>query len=290
MSRKLVTLVLSLLWMSWGNVAFAQDLEVTYQAAKKAMSQGNVADSIRLFEQTVKLADQKKDSKKRVLARLSLAAQYDSAGKFTQAEAMFADALKIAAATSFPAPGVARIYQMQVRHYILQNKYAPAKVALEKSINLGGKRDQEADYGDFLALAANVYEGSDDYAKALSYYDKSEKWLASTPEDKERSRSISSCLTNKAVCLTHMGRFDEAQAALSRAFEIGEKAFGKDFHGLAATHHALAMLYMKKNEPKLAVQEFDTTLALMAKNGVTDGAIVDRIKRNREIAAEDLPK
>lgn len=290
MIRQLLTLVFSFFCISGGAAAFAQDLEASYQAAKKAMMQGKVAESIKLYEQTIKLADQKNDPQKRVLARLTLATQYDSAGKFLLAETLFADTLKVAAATSFPATGIARIYQMQVRHYVLQNKFAPAKVALAKCIELGGKRDQDKDYGDFLALAASVYEGSGDYAKALTYYDKSEKWLDSTPDDKEKARSISSCITNKAVCLTNTGRFDEAQASLTRALEIGEKAFGKEFEGLCATHHALANLYLKKKQPKLALQEFDTTLAMMAKNGVSSGALVERIKRNRDIATKDLAK
>lgn len=282
-----VALAFAIQWMIAAAPVTAQDLNATYEAAKQAALSGKTAESIKLFEQCIKVADQKKDLQKQIMIRITLATQYDSAGKFAAAEPLFAQAIKLATGT-IAEQGVARIYQMQVRHYLLGNNFGPAAVALEKCIALGGKRDKDKDYGDFLALAANVYEGKGDLPKGLEYYKKSEAWLLTTPADKERARSLSSCLTNMSICYSAMGKLDEAESQLKRALQIGEEAFGKSFQGLYATHNALGNLYSKKQQYKLSVEEYDKALAILANTGVTDGALVQRIKSNRAISASKL--
>lgn len=264
-----------------------QDLTATYEAAKKAVVKGKTAESIKLFEQCIKLADAKKDLQKQIIIRTTLAAQYDSAGRFPAAEALFSQAIKMATGT-MQDRGIARIYQMKVRHYLLQNNANQAAVALEQSIKLAGDRTKDPDYGDFLALAANVYEDNGELKKSLEYYKKAEAWLMTTPADAERARSLSSCLTNMSICYSELKDYDEAEKLLHRALQIGEEAFGKDFQGLYTTHNSLGILYSKRNQHAKAVEEYDKSLAILAKSGVTSGDLVTRIKDNRAISAAKI--
>lgn len=264
-----------------------QDLNATYEAAKQAVVKGKTAESIKLFEQSLKLADAKKDLQKQILIRTSLAAQYDSAGRFAEAETLFSQAIKLATGT-MQERGIARLYQMKVRHYLLQNSATQAAAALDHAIKLGGERSKDPDYGDFLALAANVYEDKGDIKKALEYYKKSESWLMTTPADAERARSLSSCLTNMSICYSDLKEYDEAEKLLKRALQIGEEAFGKDFQGLYTTHNSLGILYSHRNQHAKAVEEYDKSLAILAKSGVTSGDLVTRIKDNRAISAAKI--
>lgn len=264
-----------------------QDLNAGYEAAKQAMLKGKTAESIKLLEQCIKLADAKKDLQKQILIRTTLAAQYDSAGRFAAAETLFSQAIKLATGT-MQERGIARIYQMKVRHYLLANNATQAFIALEQSIKLGGDRSKDSDYGDFLALAANVYEDKGEFKKALEYYKKSEAWLMTTPADAERARSLSSCLTNMSICYSELKDYNEAEKLLQRALQIGEEAFGKDFQGLYATHNSLGILYSQRNQHAKAVEEYDKSLAILAKSGVTTGDLVTRIKSNRAISAAKI--
>lgn len=265
--------------------AFAQDLDASYEAARKAASDGKTAESINLLEPCMKVAEQKNDLPKRIMIGTLLAAQYDSAGRLAEAESLFAGTTTLATG-KLPDRAVASIYQYQVRHYLIAKNAKQASVALEQCIKLGGKRDEDKGYGDFLSQAGNVYDEDGKFEKAMDFYKQSEEWLLKRPADKEIARSLSSTLTDMAMCYSNMGNLEEAESRFKRSLQIGEEAFGKDYRQLYKTHNSLAILYIKKEQYARAVEEFDRALEILAKSGVTDGVLVERIKKNRSLVAE----
>ena len=196
------------------------------------------------------------DQQKIGFAASLLGGDYHNSGDDMHAEPYYELGLEaqLAAAgednTELDWANLARSYQQVARCARYAGDHEKSRVYFEKGLEINESRGVLMYYGAGLMELGSLYEDMGEYEKALGYLDRAEDAL----RERGSGADVACVLTDRAICLTALGRYDEAMPAAEESVRLNLEYNGENNRQTFRAREAMADLKCALGEKEEAVR------------------------------------
>ena len=199
-----------------------------------------------------------------IMTEYCMAQSYLSLGNCEKAYELAEDARqKCEGIISGPYMFKANCYAFLGNVYRIKGEFAQADSSLSKAIDMFSQLGLESSdsYGSAIMTRGMLYEGMQDYEKALEYYDKAVSIFI--PVFGDNNVYTANAKNGSGKAMVYLNRYDEGLSRLQEALTAFEALFGEDSLAAGTCRGTIGWGYMRKGDYATALSYLNDSEAIM---------------------------